>query len=114
MRYFPLMILMAGCASSVPATPEPDICALNVLAPRSILAAGARSDTAVTEAIYEYVPRECQPWLHSCENGTLTIRCADHVERWAIQGDGRDGLDTSVLVSEGSDTYELRLILGGG
>jgi hypothetical protein len=95
-----LLLLSGGCAvgvSSDPAPvhvvdqddagPGPDICDLNVLAPRQIGGLGARSDTIHTLAIYQYVDKtDCAPWYYQCGDNLMVITCPKRTERWSLDG----------------------------
>lgn len=111
-------LLLVGCASrsslerEVEQEIELDACHLDVLAPRMISALGARSDTARLMAIYEWVPRDCAPWMYSCSINRLKLTCDGHQEVWSLTGgDERRGLETSVLITAGQEVYEERLLL---
>lgn len=113
-----LLIVLAGCASTELGTEVEhdasnlDACDLNVLAPRLISGLGARSDTAQELAIYQWVPRECSPWLYSCALNRMKLSCEGHQEVWSlIKGDADRGFETSITVTDGNDTYEERVLL---
>lgn len=94
MKYSLALLLLCSCSNSLQAA-EPadggeydlDICDLDVLAPRQIGGLGARSDTARTTAIYQYVDKTaCGPWCYQCGDNLMTITCHNHTELWSLHG----------------------------